>query len=966
MSGKNLKLEVILAAIDRVTRPLKAISAGSKGVSKALSETRDQLRQLDRSQKMLGDFKDISRGLAVTKHRLGGAMEKLRGLKEQMAQTENPTKQMTAALKAAQSEADGLRLRHGKLVAQEAKLKASMAAAGLGTTKLTDQQRQLKTQAEALNGTLVHQQREMDKLNKAASRMHAARARYDKQMQTRDKVAGAGVAMGVAGAATGAAVAIPVRAFMEAEDTATQLKVAMMGAGGVVSKQFADVNALAEKLGNKLPGTTSDFQDMMRILIQKGLPATAVLNGAGEATANLAILAKVSFSESADAISVFQDSMGVADKDMVAAADQMQRLYNVGMKIPDIQEGFKAMGPALSYVKKGGIDAVKALAPLLAITDAAGMDAGSAGNAYNKIIRGSVDKKKVDKSNALLQGTGIKLNFVDAKGNFAGVDNMVNQIMKIQGLSDQKRKTIVETIFGSDKEVAEALNALGKAGNPGIEAMRKKLADQASMQERINAQLGTLKNLWDAASGTFVNTLVKFGEAIAPELKMACDWINNAAEAVGKWAKEHPQLSNAIMKTLAIVAVLLTVMGGLALALATVLGPLAMLKLSMSTLGISLTSGVGIIGKLGGSLGWLKTVFMGVGRAFMLNPIGLAIAGIAIAALLIYKYWEPIKAFVSGIFEGMSGALDPLINAFSGIGQAFAPLKPVLADIGKLFSSLFSQGSYGKGTLDGWASAGRVLGSVLGWLVSAAITPLSLSIRALIFVLGYMASAAASIWGQIRTAFSGGITGISALIINWSPLGLFYSAFAGVLNWFGVQLPATFTGFGGMIIDGLINGLSAKWEAVKAKASEIANSISTTVKGSLGIHSPSRVFAEIGGHTMDGLAQGLSTGQQSPLNTVSKFAKTFTAAGAGLVLSAGTAMAGNLDMRPAMGNTPAALSSAASASATPATAGAQINITINAAPGMDEQKLAQLVAKEIERLERSKAARGRAALSDRD
>ena len=51
--------------------------------------------------------------------------------------------------------------------------------------------------------------------------------------------------------------------------------------------------------------------------------------------------------------------MGVADSDMVSAADQMQRLYNVGMKITDIQEGFKAIGPSLTYIGAAGIDAVK-------------------------------------------------------------------------------------------------------------------------------------------------------------------------------------------------------------------------------------------------------------------------------------------------------------------------------------------------------------------------------------------------------------------------------------------------------------------------------------------------------------------------------------------------------------------------------------------------------------------------------
>ena len=71
------------------------------------------------------------------------------------------------------------------------------------------------------------------------------------------------------------------------------------------------------------------------------------------------------------------------------------------------------------------------------------------------------------------------------------------------------------------------------------------------------------------------------------------------------------------------------------------------------------------------------------------------------------------------------------------------------------------------------------------------------------------------IWNTIKTAFNGGIRGISALIINWSPIGLFYSAFAKVLSWFGIDLPAKFTGFGAMILEGLKNGILSKVNAVK-------------------------------------------------------------------------------------------------------------------------------------------------------
>ena len=121
------------------------------------------------------------------------------------------------------------------------------------------------------------------------------------------------------------------------------------------------------------------------------------------------------------------------------------------------------------------------------------------------------------------------------------------------------------------------------------------------------------------------------------------------------------------------------------------------------------------------------------------------------------------------------------------------------------------------------------------------------------------------IWNTIKTAFNGGITGISALIINWSPLGLFYSAFAGVLSWFGIDLPAKFTGFGAMILEGLKNGILSKVNAVKEALSSAVTGVIDKAKGILGIHSPSRVFMGIGGYTMQGMANGIANADNLPV-----------------------------------------------------------------------------------------------------
>ena len=125
------------------------------------------------------------------------------------------------------------------------------------------------------------------------------------------------------------------------------------------------------------------------------------------------------------------------------------------------------------------------------------------------------------------------------------------------------------------------------------------------------------------------------------------------------------------------------------------------------------------------------------------------------------------------------------------------------------------------------------------------------------------------IWNTIKTAFNGGITGISSLIINWSPIGLFYSAFASVLSWFGIDLPAKFTGFGAMILEGLKNGILSKVNAVKDAITGAVSGVIDKARGILGIHSPSRVFMGIGGYTMQGMANGIANANGLPIAATS-------------------------------------------------------------------------------------------------
>jgi hypothetical protein len=79
-----------------------------------------------------------------------------------------------------------------------------------------------------------------------------------------------------------------------------------------------------------------------------------------------------------------------------------------------------------------------------------------------------------------------------------------------------------------------------------------------------------------------------------------------------------------------------------------------------------------------------------------------------------------------------------------------------------------------------------------------------------------------------------------------------------IVTWFA-ELPARMMEIGGQIIDGLWQGISAKWEEVKANIAGMATYVSDSFKSALGIQSPSRVMHEVGVNVMQGLDNGMNS-----------------------------------------------------------------------------------------------------------
>lgn len=859
--ANDLKMEVILQAIDRATRPIRAITQGSIGLGQALKNNRDQLKSLQAQQADIRSWSILRNASAKTDTALQDARERVKELSRQMAATGVPTRQMVADMQAAVRTATELKRKHQEQQSQLQGLRNRLNDAGISTRNLSQHSRDLKQRIQETNEAISAQGRRMQALVKQQKRLAAARAQFDKSQQ----LAGSMAAGGAAGLGTAYAISRPLKgivdAFAPAENAATQLKVAMMDSAGQVPADFEKISDLATRLGDRLPGTTADFQEMMTMLRRQGMSAQSILGGTGEAAAYLGVQLQKPVADAAEFAAKMQDATRTSEKDMLALMDTIQRAFYLGVDDNNMLQGFTKLSPVMSIIKKEGLEAANTLAPLLVMMDQTGMAGESAGNAIRKVFQSGVDEKRFTKANAALaeMKAGFNLDFTNGKGEFGGLDNLFAQLEKLKKLTSVQRTSVMKELFGDDSETLQVVNTLMSKGLAGYEEVAAKMQAQADLRTRVNEQLGTLTNTIEAAEGSWTNAMGEIGATIAPELKDLINGLGELAVSVKNWVKENPALTAAIVKTAGGLALLLAVGGGITVMLASFLGPFAMVRYALTLFGIKSLGAVTAIKGMGTALLWAGKAVLWLGRALMMNPIGLAVMAIATAAYLIYKYWDPIKAYFLGL------------------------------------------------------------------------------------------------WAEVKEGFNGGFAGIAALILNFSPLGLFYRAFAGVMNYFGVEMPGKFSEFGTMLMQGMVRGITNGLGAVKGAITGAADSTVTWFKEKLGIHSPSRVFASLGGFTMAGLEQGLVKGQQGPLAAVTKMGKQLVAAGAIGFGAAGGAIA--MDNRPPL---------SANAGGGIVVQGDTIEIKINAAPGTDTDGLRQMLNQLLDERERAKAARIRSRLGDQE
>lgn len=891
MAEKTLSLRVVLDLVDKALSPLKRVSQGSQDATATIKAAREQLKQLQTTQGNVESFKRLQHTLKETESSLLQARQKTRSMANELALMERPSLRASNAVLKARDAADKLGAKFNNQQQQLRQLETRLTAAGVDTRNLAGSEQQLASRITSTTANINAQTAALKRQTEEQRRL----AKIQKQA-AKGAAIGAGItAAGAASMYAGRQALRPVQAtmgaFSEQENASSQLSASMMMADGSVSKEFAQIDTLAKRLGDRLPGTTADFLELMAVLKQQGLADGTILGGTGEAAALLGVQLRMNIPAAGEFAAKMQDATRTSEKDMMGLMDTIQRSYYMGVDSSNMLQGFSKMSPVMSILRKEGLEFSNMMAPLLVMMDQTGMAGESAGNAIRKVFQGGLDMKKLGKANDLLKSSkaGFQLKFTAKNGAFLGMDNVFAQLDKLKGLGDNAvlRTSVMKALFGDDSETMQVLNTMMDKGKAGYQAVADKMAAQASLQQRVEQQLGNFSNVVEAAQGSATNALASIGEAMAPDLKELVNWLSNAGSAANDLIKENQTLVRWVGMGVLALSGLLTVLGVLLIPLGLVVAKTMALRWIFAKLGVS--KGVAAIFKGMFTWGarlvpWLLRIVPLLLR--FLGPVGLLVT----AGWMLYSNWQAICGGATALWNNFS-------NWFMGL--------------------LSSLGSWLAGI---WRGMVSLVGGAIHTFVA-----------------------------EVKGILDGGVGAWITALLNFSPLGLLWTAFTTALAALGVQVPEQFRSFGGFLIDGLIGGITSRLSVLKNAVVGAATSAASWFKEKLGIASPSKVFTQFGGWISEGAANGIAAGQAGVRAAALAMAGA-AAAPVGAMDAGGTISSGPVLAPRASISAPAAPSS--------------YSITINAAPGMDAQAIARAVATELDRRERQKSSRSRSALHD--
>lgn len=689
--SNNVRLEVLLNAVDRASRPLKAIQTASKTLAGDIRTSQNSLRDLNAQAGRIDGFRKASAQLAVTGQSLNKAKQEAAALAVQFKNTQNPTTAQARAMEAAKKSAADLQLKYNSLRQSVQRQRTELAQAGINTRTLSADERRLKTSISETTAQLNRQREALARVSQQQARLSRVKERYQAGKSLAGGAAAAGAAgVGIATAGTIAGVKLLTPGYDFAQKN-SELQ-AVLG----VDKQSPEMEALrkqARQLGDNTAASADDAASAQIIIAKSGGDAAAI-QAATPVTLNMALSNRRSMEENAALLTGMKSAFQMSNDQIAHIGDVLSMTMN------KTAADFDGLSDALTYAapvaKNAGVSIEQTAAMVGALHDAkiTGSMAGTGSRAVLSRLQAPTGK-----AYEAIKELGVKTS--DSKGNtrpiFAILKEMQRSFEK-NNLGTSQKGEYMKTIFG--EEASSAAAVLMTAASSG---KLDQLTAAFKASDGKTAEL--VKIMQDNLGGDFKEFQSAY-EAVGTDL---FDQQEGSLRELTKTATKYVlKLDGWITNNKTLASTIGLIAGG-GLALIGVLGGIGLIAWPVVT-GFNVI--MAAAGVLGANLAAMGAAIVSVLGALTWPIVAIGVAIIA-GALLIRKYWEPISAFFSGVMEGIKQAFAPVVELFEPLKPVFDWLGEKLKAAWQWFKDLIAPVKSTQETLDSCKNAGVMFGKML-------------------------------------------------------------------------------------------------------------------------------------------------------------------------------------------------------------------------------------------------------------
>ncbi|HCA7198247.1 phage tail tape measure protein [Escherichia coli] len=711
---KTLDIRVAFSAVDRLTRPAENARRLMGQFGDSIQRTQGAIKNLERQARSFERARD-----AVSKADAGivKARRQLNALNQLQRTGTVLSEKQQKLMQQLSTRLERLNESRTREIQKMRELGGELKRHGISLTGSDNTIQQAIRRTEQYNNQLERERQ-------ALARVTRARERYSRAQETAGKLkTGGALAIGAAAAGGYAAGRFLQPAIGFGKEISRVQALTRIDKN---SPQFKALREQALKLGSETQFTASDAASGQSFLAMAGFTPQAI-QAALPGVLNMALAGGVELGETADIGSNILTQFNLTADQMDRVGDTLTAAFTrTNTDLRALGETMKYTGPVAA--KLGiSLEEAAAMAGMLANNGLRGSDAGTAMRA--SLSRLASPPKAV--ADALKE---LGVSVADARGKMRPMEDVLLDLYK----ATQKYGQVDQVSFFKDIAGEEAFVGLqtlvAAAGSGELQKLTRELQGARGEADRVAKVMadnldGDLKNLDSAWEGL----RIRISDLVDGPLRSVTQWLTRVLEKITSLAQAHPVLTRQLLIAGSALLAMTATIGSLSLVIGVLYGKLATLRLGFDILTRSMNV-IRVLPALWGMVtGSVSLLGGAIGALF--SPVGLIVAALAGAAVLIWKYWDPIRVFFAGVFSGIMERLTPLRETFERFGPVFDAIGSGISQLFNWFKSLLSPMESSKETLDKCTSAGEIFGNVLGGALQLVLTPAKMLLDTLAWIL---------------------------------------------------------------------------------------------------------------------------------------------------------------------------------------------------------------------------------------